>query len=83
MSDLHLSTGVGACREAIPDSYNGGRCEADPRTLDFVIRLLDEERPDLVVLSGDQVNGDTAPDAQTVSPVPPERPAPPIVGPGD
>jgi len=28
-------------------------------------KLLDEEKPDLVVLSGDQVNGDTAPDAQS------------------
>lgn len=67
IGDLHLSTGVGACREAVPDSYNGGKCEADPRTLDFVNRILDDEKPDLVVLSGDQVNGDTAPDAPTVS----------------
>ncbi|KAI2633892.1 calcineurin-like phosphoesterase [Xylaria nigripes] len=65
LADLHLSTGVGACRDAIPNEYEGGPCEADPRTLDFVSRLLEEEKPDLVVLSGDQVNGDTAPDAQT------------------
>ncbi|KAI1849387.1 hypothetical protein JX266_004882 [Neoarthrinium moseri] len=65
LADLHLSTGVGHCREAVPDEYNGGKCEADPRTLDFVTKLLDEEKPDLVVLSGDQVNGDTAPDAQS------------------
>jgi hypothetical protein len=67
LADLHLSTGIGACREAVPDSYNGGKCEADPRTMDFVSKILDEERPDLIVLSGDQVNGDTAPDAQSVS----------------
>jgi hypothetical protein len=67
IADLHLSTGVGACRDAVPDSYNGGPCEADPRTLDFVTKMLDEEKPDFVVLSGDQVNGDTAPDAQSVS----------------
>lgn len=65
LADLHLSTGVGHCRDAVPDSYNGGKCEADPRTLEFVERILDEEKPDLVVLSGDQVNGDSAPDAQT------------------
>lgn len=65
LADLHLSTGVGKCRDAVPDSYNGGKCEADPRTLDFVSKMLDEEKPDLVVLSGDQVNGDTAPDAQS------------------
>lgn len=66
IADLHLSTGVGHCRDAVPDSYNGGPCEADPRTLDFVSRIMDDERPDFVVLSGDQVNGDTAPDAPSV-----------------
>jgi hypothetical protein len=66
-SDLHLSTGLGLCRDAEPKGLNGGKCDADPRTLEFVGRLLDEEKPDLVVLSGDQVNGETAPDAQSVS----------------
>jgi predicted MPP superfamily phosphohydrolase len=66
-ADLHLSTGTGACRDPIPPSPNGEKCEADPRTLEFVGRLLDQEKPDLVVLSGDQLNGDTTPDAQTVS----------------
>ncbi|KAI1342042.1 calcineurin-like phosphoesterase [Xylariaceae sp. FL0016] len=65
LADLHLSTGVGHCRDAVPDEYEGGPCMADPRTLDFVSRLLEDEKPDFVVLSGDQVNGDTAPDAQT------------------
>lgn len=66
VADLHLSTGLGACRDAMPEGHNGGRCDADARTLDFVGKLLDEEKPDMVVLSGDQVNGDTAPDAQSV-----------------
>jgi hypothetical protein len=66
ISDLHLSTGLGACRDAEPKGANGGHCEADPRTLEFVERVLDEEKPDLVVLSGDQVNGGTAPDVQSV-----------------
>jgi hypothetical protein len=66
LADLHLSTGVGKCRDAVPEGYNGGKCEADPRTLEFVTRVLEDEKPDLVVLSGDQVNGETAPDAQTV-----------------
>ncbi|RYO92180.1 hypothetical protein DL764_008169 [Monosporascus ibericus] len=65
LADIHLSTGVGHCRDAVPDEYEGGPCMADPRTLDFVTRLLEDEKPDLVVLSGDQVNGDTAPDAQS------------------
>jgi hypothetical protein len=66
-SDLHMSTGLGKCRDPEPPGHNGGRCDADPRTLEFVARILDEEKPDLVILSGDQVNGETAPDAQSVS----------------
>jgi hypothetical protein len=66
ISDLHLSTGLGVCRDAEPKGANGGHCDADPRTLEFVERVLDEEKPDLVVLSGDQVNGGTAPDVQSV-----------------
>jgi hypothetical protein len=58
-SDLHLATGLGVCRDAMPV---GSPCEADSRTLEFVSRLLDSEKPDLIVLSGDQINGDTAPD---------------------
>ncbi|PBP24311.1 calcineurin-like phosphoesterase [Diplocarpon rosae] len=65
VADLHLSTGTGHCRDEMPVGHNGGKCEADPRTLEFVGRLLDEEKPDLVVLSGDQINGETAPDAQS------------------
>jgi len=64
-ADLHLSTGIGHCRDAMP--ADGTQCEADPRTLEFVAKMLDDEKPDLVVLSGDQVNGETAPDAQSVS----------------
>ncbi|KAH0538681.1 hypothetical protein FGG08_004756 [Glutinoglossum americanum] len=62
VADLHLSTGLGECRDAEP---KGEKCDADPRTLDFIGKMLDHEKPDLVVLTGDQVNGETAPDAQT------------------
>ncbi|KAI9658519.1 MAG: hypothetical protein M1831_003957 [Alyxoria varia] len=65
VADLHLSTGVGKCRDAEPPEHDGGTCEADTRTLQFVSKLLDTEAPDLVVLSGDQVNGETAPDVQS------------------
>ncbi|KAJ4389505.1 Phosphatase dcr2 [Gnomoniopsis smithogilvyi] len=65
VSDMHLSTGVGVCRDEMPEHPDGVRCEADPRTLDFVTRVLEDEKPDLIVLSGDQINGDTAPDAQS------------------
>lgn len=68
IGDLHLSTGVGSCRDAMDkDGEVKGKCESDPRTLEFMEKMLDEEKPDMVVLSGDQVNGDTAPDVQSVS----------------
>ena len=65
VADLHLSTGLGKCRDALPVGHNGGNCDADTRTLGFVEKMIDEEKPDLVVLSGDQVNGETAPDSQS------------------
>lgn len=65
VADLHLSTGLGACRDAVPPNHNGGKCDADLRTLEFVGSVLDSEKPDLAILSGDQVNGETAPDAQS------------------
>ena len=65
VADLHLSTGPGICREPEPALHSGGKCDADPRTLAFLSSVLDSERPDLVVLSGDQINGDTAADAQS------------------
>ncbi|KAL4933873.1 uncharacterized protein BDV17DRAFT_278930 [Aspergillus undulatus] len=66
LADLHLSTGLGHCRDPVPPELIPGQgCEADPRTLEFVERLLDEEQPDLVILSGDQVNGETSKDAQS------------------
>jgi hypothetical protein len=66
LADMHLSTGLGVCRDPVPaESVAGQGCEADPRTLEFVDRLLEEEKPDMVVLTGDQINGETAPDAQS------------------
>ena len=64
-ADLHLSTGLGKCRDALPVGHNGDRCDADLRTLQFVEKLIDDEQPDFIMLSGDQVNGETAPDAQS------------------
>ena len=66
ISDAHLSTGTGTCRDAIgPNNAPSTNCEADPRTLGFIETILDDEKPDLVVLSGDQVEGPAAPDTQT------------------
>ena len=65
VSDLHLSTGPGICRDPEPPLKDGGACNADSRTLTFITSVLESEKPDLVILSGDQVNGETAPDAQS------------------
>mgnify|MGYP001187537586 FL=1 len=64
VADLHFSTGVGVCRDPVPEESIKG-CQADPRTLKFINRVLDMEKPDLVVLTGDQVFGDEAPDPET------------------
>ncbi|KAK5113639.1 hypothetical protein LTR62_003266 [Meristemomyces frigidus] len=66
VSDAHLSTGTGHCRDAIgPNNQAISNCEADPRTLDFIDSILDDEKPDLVILSGDQVEGPASADTQT------------------
>lgn len=65
-SDAHLATGVGKCRDTIDETGKSvPNCEADIKTLDFVERVLDAEQPDLVVLSGDQVEGPEALDTQS------------------
>lgn len=64
VADLHFSTGVGKCRDPSP-SETGKGCEADPRTLKFLEKVLDIEKPDLVVLTGDQIFGDESPDSET------------------
>lgn len=62
IADTHFSTGVGKCRDPVPDEPD---CEADPRTVKFIERVLDIEKPDFVVLTGDQVWGEEAPDPDT------------------
>lgn len=62
---MHLSTGVGKCRDTLPD-ISTASCEADPLTLQYLEKILEVEKPDLAVLAGDMINGETAPDAQSV-----------------
>lgn len=59
ISDTHMVTGVGICKDAI-DAYgkNLPESEADPLTVDFIGKVLDAEKPDLVVLTGDQLHHD-------------------------
>lgn len=64
VSDLHFSTGFGKCRDPVPET-SGKNCRADLRTLKFIREVLDIEKPDFVVLTGDQVFGQAAPDPET------------------
>lgn len=60
-----MVTGVGVCNDAV-DAY--GRPlppqAADPLTIDFLGDFLDLEKPDLVILTGDQLHHDI-PDSQS------------------
>ena len=65
ISDTHMVTGAGTCKDAI-DAHGQPLPDrkADPLTVDFVSGILDVERPDLVILAGDQLHHDI-PDSQS------------------
>jgi hypothetical protein len=59
ISDTHMVTGVGSCKDSI--DANGNfllESVADPLTVKFIEEVLDMEKPDLVLLTGDQVHHD-------------------------
>ena len=61
ISDTHMVTGGGVCEDAIDAHGNHlPASEADPLTVNFIEKILDIERPDLVVLAGDQVHHDVS-----------------------
>ncbi|EMG51003.1 hypothetical protein G210_4992, partial [Candida maltosa Xu316] len=64
VADLHFSTGYGKCLDPQPPSSAKG-CKADARSLEFINKLLDIEKPDLVVLTGDQIFGHASPDSES------------------
>ncbi|BGO96703.1 Phosphatase dcr2 [Rhodotorula toruloides] len=68
IADLHFSVGPGACRDL--DWKREAECKqlgADVYSLKWLETALEEVKPDLVVLSGDQLNGqETSWDAQSV-----------------
>ncbi|SCU97780.1 LADA_0H08240g1_1 [Lachancea dasiensis] len=55
LADLHFSVGEGKCRDEFPETDN---CRADPKTVSFIEKVLDSEKPQLVVFTGDQIMGD-------------------------
>lgn len=65
ISDMHMVTGTGVCKDAI-DAHGQPLSprQADPLTVEFLGRVLDAEKPDLVVLTGDQIHHDI-PDSQS------------------
>jgi hypothetical protein len=65
ISDTHMVTGVGSCKDAIDaDGRPLPESEADPLTVRFMEAILEVEKPDLVVLTGDQLHHDIL-DSQT------------------
>ena len=59
ISDTHMVTGVGTCKDAIDAHGNHlPESEADPLTINFIGKILDIEKPDLVILTGDQLHHD-------------------------
>ncbi|AOW05837.1 uncharacterized protein YALI1_E27532g [Yarrowia lipolytica] len=66
LADLHYSTGFGKCLQHVAaDTDPEGACQADPLSLQHIEAFLDRENPDMVVLTGDQIYGSAAPDAET------------------
>ncbi|ORY21337.1 Metallo-dependent phosphatase-like protein [Naematelia encephala] len=62
IADLHYSVGTGECRDSDKEP-----CVGDPDTATWLGEALDAEDPDLVVFSGDQLNGQgTSYDARSV-----------------
>ncbi|TLS20810.1 uncharacterized protein PpBr36_10990 [Pyricularia pennisetigena] len=59
ISDTHMVTDVGLCKDAI-DAHGNHLpwTEADPLTVKFIGEILDIEKPDLVILTGDQLHHD-------------------------
>jgi hypothetical protein len=65
ISDTHMVTGVGVCKDAIDaDGEYLPESVADPLTVGFIGSILDAEKPDLVILTGDQLHHDI-PDTQS------------------
>jgi hypothetical protein len=65
VSDTHMVTGVGSCKDSIDADGNFlPESVADPLTVKFIDEVLDVEKPDLVLLTGDEVHHDI-PDTQS------------------
>ena len=58
VADLHFSVGPGACRDMDPKhEVECKKMGADNYSIAWLIQALEEVKPDVIVLSGDQLNG--------------------------
>ncbi|QPG75429.1 hypothetical protein FOA43_002783 [Brettanomyces nanus] len=67
IADIHLVAGFGRCRDPWPDIENRqkNKCLGDLKTIQFVERVLDLEKPNFVIFTGDQVFGSESKDFET------------------
>ncbi|KAL7310617.1 Phosphatase dcr2, variant 2 [Mucor circinelloides] len=63
LADLHFTNEEGTCRD-IPVDMD---CKGDATTIEYVEKLLDREKPDFVVFSGDNINGGGVSDARAAT----------------
>ncbi|TIA92277.1 hypothetical protein E3P81_01612 [Wallemia ichthyophaga] len=52
IADLHFSVGNGTCRDT-----DKSPCQGDPDSIQLMAETLDDVKPDFVVFTGDQLNG--------------------------
>ncbi|KAI8364242.1 Metallo-dependent phosphatase-like protein [Blakeslea trispora] len=62
-ADLHFTNEEGNCRD-MPANVE---CKGDIMTIEYMERLLDKEKPDLVVFSGDNIKGTGVSDARAAT----------------
>ena len=67
ISKTHMETGVGVCTDAIDaDGRPQPENEADPLTVEFLGKVLDVEKGDLIILSEDQTHHDATDSESTL-----------------
>lgn len=65
VADAHFVAGYGECRDQFPETLTPDQCLADQITLEFIEKVLEIEKPSLIVLTGDQVFGGDSKDFET------------------
>lgn len=64
VSDLHFTSNFGSFKHQLNQEIELD-CKTDVRTLRFINKVLDQETPDLVIITGDILDGFTVEDYQT------------------